>query len=125
MLRCYKGPVSFSTGSKIQRFHDKFVIAAIEHDLADFADLAFDDRIVLARKHLAGEHGARGELPGSGIELNADVWGNHRAQNGDVMLVIHAQKDEEQRLRLAARSDGPAKQEQSAGDKRSSHWHLA
>src|SRR6266851_1740981 len=49
---------SLPVGSEIQCFHDKFVLAAIQHHLADLADLAFDDGVVLARNHVTREHGA-------------------------------------------------------------------
>src|SRR5258708_17964105 len=121
MLRHYNGLSSLSLRRKIERLHHKFVLAAIQHNLTDLADLAFDDGGVFARKHLAREHDAGSELPRPGIELYADIRCNHRPKNGDVLLVVHAQKHEQQRLRFAARDNRAAEQEKGPADKRSPH----
>jgi hypothetical protein len=73
---------------KIQRLHDELVFAAAQYDLVDLANLAFNDGVVVARNHLARQYGARSELPRAGIELHADIRRDHRAKNGDVLLVV-------------------------------------
>jgi hypothetical protein len=82
--------------SEIERLHNKFVFATIEHELANFSELAFDDSVMLARNHFACEHGSGRELPGTSIELHADIGRNHRAKNGDSVLVVDAEKHKEQ-----------------------------
>jgi len=89
---------------ELQRLDDKFVIPAVQNELADFAELAFDDGVVLARNHLAGEHRAWRERSRAGIDLDADVGRDHGPQDGDVALAIDAQEHEEQRFGLATGS---------------------
>ena len=96
------------------------MLCAIEYHLADLADLAIDNGIVFARNHFAGEHSPWIEVARAGIQLNADVRGNHGAKNGDVVVMVDTKKDKQERVRLAARNNSAGIQEKCAGDNRSS-----
>src|SRR5882757_11003123 len=74
-----------------------------------------------SRAHLAREYRSRRDLRRPGVELDADIRSNHRAEDGDVVLVVDAQEHEERWLILAASGNRTTKQERSAADKCSSH----
>src|SRR5256885_789842 len=105
----FRSGQSFALRSEIQRLHHELVLTAIEHHLANFAELPFDDGVVLARNHVAREHCAGLEAPRARIKLYPDVGSDHRAKNGDVLFLIDPQENEEQWVGLGTRDDGAAK----------------
>lgn len=97
-----------SASGEIQAFDNEFVTAAIEHQIADRGGLTVDDRVVFAVGRRTVKHGSAFKLPRAGVECHADVRCNHRAKKGNVLRGIRAKKDEDQGIRLAARSNGTA-----------------
>jgi hypothetical protein len=55
------------------------------------------------------------------IELHTDVRRNHGAKDSDVLRVVHAKKDEHQRIVFAVRSHRCAQQKSNSADEHSSH----
>jgi hypothetical protein len=89
-----------TVGREVDCFHYKFVGAAIEEHFAEFADLALNEGIVLACSGVALEYGTFFELARAGLELHADIRGNHRTKNGEILPGVHAKKDKDQRIAL-------------------------
>src|SRR3989442_10679852 len=106
---------------EVQGFHDKFVVATIENEVADLSDLAFDNRGVLAHGCGTLKHTSRLQLPRTGIQLHTNVRRDHRPENGDILWAVHAKKDEDKRIGLAARRDHAAEQKSQSAKDNSSH----
>ena len=106
---------------EIQALDDELVVAAMEDQLADFADLAVDEGVVIARERLALQRRTAFEFCGSFVELHADIGSNHRAKNGDVSLLVQPAKNEDQHFGLATRNKCAAERENDSADNKSSH----
>src|SRR5260370_31870433 len=120
--RAFRGALeSFCPRREFQCLHDEFVRATVQYELGDFSHLALDDCRVSAHRGLAPKHRSRVELRRPGIELHADIRRDHRPENGHILLVVHAKKDEHQRIGFAARRDHHAQQENDSSHDNSSH----
>src|SRR5260370_21677688 len=70
------------------------------------------------------KHRSRFKFPGAGIELHADIRGDHGPEDGDVLSAVHAYKNEDQRIGFAARRNSSAQQEADCSNENSSHISL-
>src|SRR5229473_5922139 len=87
---------------EVDRLHNKLVIAAVQYQVGDLRDFGFDDGVVIAQRRGALEHRSRFEFPRAGIKLDADIRGDHRPKDGNILRTVHANKNEDKRIGLAA-----------------------
>ena len=76
-------------GRKLYRLHHESTVHTIQNQIADFGELPFDNRFMLARCRFAAKRGSGIELARAEIQLHADVRRNHRTENGEPSLTIH------------------------------------
>jgi hypothetical protein len=87
-------------------------------------ELAIDNGAVFAHEGGAVQHRSLIELSRAGVELYADVRGDHGPKDGDVFCAVHANKNENKWIGFLARSDGPGKQEGRGGEESSTHLRM-
>ena len=115
------GDGSLEPLAEVEAFDDELVVAAGQHELADFADLAVDEGVVFSRGGLALQYGAALEFCGAFVELHADIGRDHRTKNGDIFSLIESAKNEDQSFGFTTRNKCAGEGEKSSGDDSPSH----
>ncbi len=77
--------------------------------IRDLGELAIDDSAVFAHEGCAVQHRSLLEASRAGVELYANVRGDHGPEDGDIIRVVHANKNENKWIGFLTRGYGPTK----------------
>jgi len=112
-----EGPESLYSWREVNSLHDKFVLAAIEHEVGNFRRRALNNRGIFASRRRTAENRSRLHVAGTRVELHTDVRGNQRAEISDIPLAVHSKKNQNHGFLLSASCCCAAKQQKdSRGD---------